>query len=194
MENNTEEKKTPSKNSSISLASSVLVLFNGIFTAYVVNFKPKIGEYHIRLCSALGVLLALFTVWTVVWCIRSLKKGEGSKTMLVLLIALALLMGITWTYTAALHYYKDFIGGSRTVTTDSYLVVHDNLHFLDNEGNEVRLTIPKDTASELWAKENYEYDYENNLLKYYDKITVTYFPESKVIISVSAGGQHGDNF
>lgn len=185
MENNTEEKKTSSKNSLISLASSVLVLFNGIFTAYVVNYKPKIGEYHIWLCSALGVLLALFTVWTVVWCIRSLKKGEGSKTMLVLLIVLALLMGIMWTY-IAVPYYKDFIGGSRTVTTDSYLVVRDYLHFLDNEGNEVRLTIPEDTASELWAKENYEYDYENNLLKYYDKITVTYFPESKVIIGIKA--------
>lgn len=82
MENNTEEKKTSSKNSLISLASSVLVLFNGIFTAYVI-VNPKIGEYHIWLCSALGVLLALFTVWTVVWCIRSLKKGEGGKTMLV---------------------------------------------------------------------------------------------------------------
>lgn len=80
------------------------------------------------------------------------------------------------------------------MTTDSYLVVRDYLHFLDNEGNEVRLTIPEDTASELRAKENYEYDYENNLLKYYDKITVTYFPESKVIISISAGGQNGNNF
>ena len=130
MGNNTDEKKS-SKNSSISLASSVLVLFNGIFTAYVVNYKPKIGEYHVWICSALGVLLALFTVWTVVWCIRSLKKGGGSKTMLVLLIVLALLMGIMWTY-ISVPYYKDFIGGSRTVTVDSYLEVHDSLYFLDD--------------------------------------------------------------
>ena len=80
-------------------------------------------------------------------------------------------------------YYKDLIGGSKTVTTDSYLVVWDNLYFLEDDGNEIKLTIPTDKASEFRAKENYEYDFENNLLKYYDKITVTYFPNSKVIIS-----------
>ncbi len=69
--------------------------------------------------------------------------------------------------------------------TDSYLVVVDHLYFLDDEGNEVTLTITKDTANELRANENYEYDSENNLLKYYDKMTVTYFPESNVIVSIS---------
>lgn len=74
------------------------------------------------------------------------------------------------------------------MTTDSFLVVFDELYFLDNNGDKVNLTIPGDTADELWAKENYEYDHENNLLKYYDKMTAVYFPESGVIISVSAEG------
>ena len=49
-----------------------------------------------------------------------------------------------------------------------------------------RAKIPNDTASEFRSKENYEYDYVNNLLKYYDTITVTYYPNSGVIIDLSS--------
>lgn len=186
---NTDKKKhNQSANSSTPLALSVLMLFNGVFSVYVVNYKPKTGEWHLWLCSGLGVLLAVLTVSVVVWGVKQLKKGRGSKKITVTVTVLAVLMGIMWTFTS-LPYYKDFICGSKTVTTDSWLVVIDELYFLDDEGDTVILTIPSDTAKEFREKENYEYDYENNLLKYYDKITVTYFPESKVIISTSAEGQ-----
>lgn len=189
MGNNTDEKKhNQSANSSAPLALSVLMLVNGVFSVYVVNYNPKIGEWHIWLCSGLGVLLAVLAVSVVVWGVKQLKKGRGIKKITVAVTVLAVLMGIMWTFTS-LPYYKDFIGGSKTVTTDSWLVVIDKLYFLDDEGDTVILTIPTDTAKEFRAKENYEYDYDNNLLKYYDKITVTYFPESKVIISTSAEGQ-----
>lgn len=183
---NTEEKRAP-KYVQISLVCSGLVILNGVFSAYVVNYKPKVGEYHIWLCSALGVLLLLFTVWAVAVCVKLLKDGGVGRGLTVAVMTLAILMGIMWTYTA-IPYYRDIIGGSTTVTTDSFLVVFDELYFLDNNGDKVNLTIPGDTADELWAKENYEYDHENNLLKYYDKMTAVYFPESGVIISVSAEG------
>lgn len=183
---NTEEKRAP-KYVQISLVCSGLVILNGVFSAYVVNYKPKVGEYHIWLCSALGVLLAVYTAWVVAVCVRLLKDGGAGRGLTVAVMTLAVLMGIMWTYTA-IPYYKDIIGGSTTVTTDSFLVVFDELYFLDNNGDKVNLTIPGDTADELWAKENYEYDHENNLLKYYDKMTAVYFPESGVIISVSAEG------
>lgn len=183
---NTEEKRAP-KYVQISLVCSGLVILNGVFSAYVVNYKPKVGEYHIWLCSALGVLLLLFTVWAVAVCVKLLKDGGVGRGLTVTVMTLAILMGIMWTYTA-IPYYRDIIGGSTTVTTDSFLVVFDELYFLDNNGDKVNLTIPGDTADELWAKENYEYDHENNLLKYYDKMTAVYFPESGVIISVSAEG------
>lgn len=185
MGNNIDENKKSSNNSMITLMSSLLVLLNGIFTAYVLNYKPKTGEYHIRICSLLGMIITLYTVWVVVWCVRQLKRGAGGKPMTAVLMAISVLMGVMWTY-YSLPYYKDLIGGSKKVTTDSYLVVYDDLYFLDNEGNKVQLTISKDTAEEFRAKENYEYDYENNLLKYYDKITVAYYPESGVIISTLA--------
>ena len=186
--NSDEKKHNQSANSSTPLALSVLMLINGVFSVYVVNYKPKIGEWHLWLCSGLGVLLAVLTVSVVVWGVKQLKKGRGSKKITITITVLAILMGIMWTFTS-LPYYKDFIGGSKTVTTDSWLVVIDRLYFLDDEGDTVILTIPTDTAKEFRAKENYEYDYDNNLLKYYDKITVTYFPESKVIISTSAERQ-----
>lgn len=187
MENNTDENRKTSNNSIITLMSSMLVLLNSIFTAYVLNYKPKTGGYHIWICSFLGIIVMLFTVWVVVVCVRLLKRGEGSKKLTAALMVISVLMGVMWTYTS-LPYCKDLLGGSKTVTTDSYLVVYDDLYFLDNEGNKAELTIPEDTAREFRAKENYEYDFENNLLKYYDKITVTYYPESKVIISALAEG------
>ena len=67
MENNTEKKA--SKYGLISLVCSLMVLLNSVFSAYMVNYKPKVGEYHIWLCSALGVLLAVYTVWVVAVCV-----------------------------------------------------------------------------------------------------------------------------
>lgn len=183
MKNNTEKKA--SKYGLISLVTSGLALFNGVFSAYTVNYKPKVGGYHIWLCSAIGVVFAVFTVWAVIMCVRLLKNGGAGRGLTAAAMVIVALMGIMWTYTA-IPYYKDIMGGSKTVITDSFLVVHDTLYFLDNEGGRVSLTIPTDTAGELRAMENYEYDKENNLLKYYDKMTAVYFPESGVIISVSA--------
>lgn len=105
MGNNTKEKKA-SKNSLIFLVTSLLALLNGVFSAYVVNYKPKIGEYHIWFCSALGVLLVLFTVWAVAVCVKLLKDGGVGRGLTVTVMTLAVLMGIMWTYTA-IPYYKD---------------------------------------------------------------------------------------
>lgn len=183
MENNTEKKA--SKYGLISLVCSLSALFNGVFSAYVVNHKPKVGGYHIWLCSAIGAVFAAFTVWAVITCVKQLKNGGAGRGLTAAAMVIVALMGIMWTY-MTVPYYKDLIGGSTTVTTDSFLVVFDELYFLDNNGDKVSLTIPADTAEELRAMENYEYDHENNLLKYYDKMTAVYFPESGVIISVSA--------
>lgn len=186
--NSDEKKHNQSANSSTPLAISVLALINGVFSVYVANYKPKIGEWHIWLCSGLGVLLAVITVSVVVWGVEQLRKGRGSKKITIAVTALAVLIGIMWT-DISIPYYKDIIGGSKTITTDSWLVVIDKLYFLDDEGNTVNLTIPTDTAKEYREKESYEYDHDNNLLKYHDQITVTYFPESKIIISTSTERQ-----
>jgi len=71
-----------------------------------------------------------------------------------------------------------------TLKTNSYLAINDKLYFLDRNGNKVTLNIPGETASEFRLNENYEYDYENNLLKYYNLITVTYYTNSGVIIDL----------
>ena len=182
MNNDAEEKNTSSVNSSLSFVISGTMLLNAVFSAYVVNYKPKIGFHHIWICSALGVLLTVFSVWGVVQCVNLLKKNTDNKKITAFFLVFVVLVFALWI-DSTFPYYKDLIGGSKTVTTDSYLVVWDNLYFLEDDGNEIKLTIPTDKASEFRAKENYEYDFENNLLKYYDKITVTYFPNSKVIIS-----------
>ena len=126
--------------------------------------------------------MVVFSVWVIIMCIRMLKGKKGKKgyniTLLILAIAL-LIMGAD----SALPYCKDFIAGSKTVTTDKYLIIKDDLHFLDDNGNEVEMKISEDTARLFRSKENYEYDSENNLLHYYDSITVTYFPNSKTIVS-----------
>ena len=188
MNNDAEEKNISSVNSSLPpVIFSGMLLLNGVFSAYVGNYKPKIGFHHIWICSALGVLLTVFSVWGVVQCVTLLKKSTDNKKLTAIVLVVVVLVFALWIGTA-FPYCKDLIGGSKTVTTDSYLVVLDNLYFLNDDGDEIKLTIPTDTASEFRAKDNYEYDFENNLLKYYDKITVTYFPNSKVIISALSEG------
>ena len=178
--------KDQSKNDSLPFVLPILMLVNGVFSVYVFNYKPKIGEWHLWLCIGLDILLILLTAAVVLWGVKQLKKG--GKKIAVAVMVLAVLMGIMWTY-ISIPYYKDLIGGNKTITTDSWLVVMDRLYFLDDEGDTVILTVPSDTAKEFREKENYEYDYENNLLKYYDKITITYFPKSGIIVSTSATGQ-----
>lgn len=180
MKNN--DNKTP-KSGSLSLMCSILVLFNGIFSTYVLNYNPKIGEYHIWLCSILGVLLAAFTVFVIIWCVKLIKRNDTGKKIIICIITLVAFAGVMWTHTAW-PYYKDIINGSKIVITDSYLVASDKLYFLDDGGNEVDLPVSEDISNELRARENYEYIEETNLIKYYDKITITYFPESKVIINI----------
>ena len=77
MNNDAEEKNTSSVNSSLSFVISGTMLLNAVFSAYVVNYKPKIGFHHIWICSALGVLLTVFSVWGVVQCVNLLKKKYG---------------------------------------------------------------------------------------------------------------------
>jgi len=180
MKNNNDK---VSKSGLISFMCSVLALINGIFSAYVLNHNPKIGEYHIWLCSILGVLLVIFTVFIIIWCIKLLKGNDASKRIIICIVMLAALTGVMWTHTVW-PYYKDIMGGSKIVITDSYLVASDKLYFLDDSGNEVYLPVSEDISNELRNRENYEYIVETNLIKYYDKITITYFPESRVIISI----------
>lgn len=187
MGDKSEEKNVSTSYSRVPLVMTVMIFLNGVFSAYVVNYKPKIGVHHIWICSALGVLLTVFLLWGIVECVNSLKKHENNKKYTIFVLIFVVLVFILWIG-STVPYYKDLINGSETVTTDSYLVVRDKLYFLNNDGDEVDLIIPTDTAREFRAKENYEYDNEKNLLKYYDKITVTYFPDSKVIISALAEG------
>ena len=171
----------------ISIALMGMMIFNAVNSAYIINFKPKTGTYHIWICSALGALMVLFSVWVSILCIRMLKGKKRKKgyniTLLILSVAL-MVMGTD----SAFPYCKDFIVGSKTVTTDKYLIIKDDLHFLDENGNEVEIKIPDETAKIFRSKENYEYDSENNLLCYYDSITITYFPNSKVIVSTFPKG------
>ncbi len=51
-------------------------IFIAINSAYVINYKPKVGSYHIFLCAAFGILLVLFSVWAIINCIIILRKKE----------------------------------------------------------------------------------------------------------------------
>ena len=181
MENNYSPKNS-NRGSFVLLGISI---FNAILSSYVINYKPKIGTYHIWLCSAIGVAIVIFSIWAIIFCVGLLKRKEGKKGLnivLLMLTVLLLILGVEST----LPYCKDVIGEKTTVKTNSYLAINNKLYFLDGSGNEVTLNIPSETASEFRSHENYEYDYENNLLKYYNSITVTYYPNSGVITDLSS--------
>ena len=56
---------------------------------------------------------------------------------------------------------------------------------MDENNNKISLTIPTEKAQEFRSNENYEYDSVNNLLKYYNSITITYYPNSGTIVDLS---------
>ncbi len=161
----------------------LMPIFLAINSAYVVNYKPKVGSYHIYLCTIFGILLVLFSVWAIVNCVIILRKKERKNPVIILLI-LTILLSILGT-TSTFPYFEDCFEGSKTITTNSYLVVNDKLYFLDENNNEVSLAIPTEKAKEFRSNENYEYDSVNNLLKYYNPITVTYYPNSGTIVELS---------
>ena len=118
MKHDSDNKTTSSYGNMASLISSVLMLLNGVFSAYVLNYKPKIGEYHIWLCTILGVLLALTTILGIIWCIQQFRKDRCAPKLTIVLLVLVILMGGMWTR-VALPYYKDLAGNSKTVVTDN---------------------------------------------------------------------------
>ena len=168
----------------LNLLPSLMSILIAINTAYVINYKPKIGSYHIYLCTIFGIVLVLFSVWSIVNCIIIFRKKE-KRNFAVILLIITIFLFMTGTY-STLPYCKDFFKGSKTITTYDYLVVIDKLYFLDDDNNEVSLVIPTEKANEFRSNENYEYDSENNLLKYYNSITVTYYPNSGTIINLSS--------
>lgn len=167
-----------------NLLPGLLSIFIAIYSAYVINYKPKVGSYHIFLCIAFGILLVLFSIWAVVNCIIFLIKKKERKIIISLLLIMTICLLIFGTIDS-FPYCKDLFEGSKTITTDSYLVISDQLRFLDENNNEVKLIIPAEKAEEFRSNENYEYDFANNLLNYYDPITVTYYPNSGTIVDLS---------
>ncbi len=181
MTNNNDE--TARSGAEVSLMCWILLIFNCIFSTYVLKYNPKIGEYHVWLCLVLGVLYAFVTVFIIVWGIKRLIRNKSGKRIIIGVIILAAFAGVMWTHTVW-PYYKDVIGGSKKVITDSYLVASDKIYFLDNAGKEVYLPISEDISRELKNRESYEYNVKTNLIRYYRDITIVYYPESRVIISI----------
>ena len=112
-----------------------------------------------------------------------LIKKEGKKGYIITVLILTFLLFVMGA-DSTLPYYRDILRGSKSVTMSSYLVIRENLSFLDDEGNGVTIKIPEDKAYELREKEAYEYDQENNLLKHQDSVTITYYPNSKVLLKI----------
>ena len=159
----------------------ILPVFVAVNSAYIINYKPKIGVRHVWICSAIEAAAVIFSVWAVMVCVGALRRKTVRKRISVCWLIATISM-MTLVTISALPYFKDLWCGTRTVTTDSYLAVRDNLYFRDNDGKEVVLKIPEGTAEEYRSRENSGFDPENGLLKHDDTVTVTYFPNSGVIV------------
>ncbi len=178
-----EKNRKEKTNLMISLQLIGLAVFNAVHSAYMINYKPKIGAYHVWMCTVIGLMIIVFCAWSIISSVKILMAGGRKRGYIISVIVLAsllLVMGVDST----LPYCKDLMENSRSITVDSYLVIRDHLSFQDDAGKNVTIQIPADKADELRAKENYEYDQKNNLLKYYDSVTITYYPNSKVLLEI----------
>lgn len=182
------EKKWHENIDKASIIQLITLILMPICSAYIINYKPKIGVIHVWLCSAFGVVLVAFSIWAIVVCSVMLKKKEGKKgpnIALILLMLITLTMGVS----VSSRYCKDLINGSTTITTNKYMAVMDVLYFQKEDGAKERLLVLKKTASELMPKDNDEFDSESNLFIHQDPISVTYYPNSKIIVKI----EHSEN-
>lgn len=163
----------------ISYALPVLSALIAADTAYITN-TIKVGAYHIWLCAGLSVLAMLAVTGMIVWCIRMLRIDKPTWKFTAAVMVLTILLGAMW-FPDSVSFFRDIASGSRTVTTDSYLVASKHLYFLDEDGAEVTLRLPEETAAAFRNNENYAYDAELNQLRYYRPISVTYYPNSGII-------------
>lgn len=172
-----EKEKKASAFSFIPIGISVFIAVN---ETYLNRYQPKVGAYHLYLCSAFGILLVVFMIAAAILIIADMRKkarNPGINIGLLILTVFVLFLGIT----EALPYWKDIFAGNRQVTTGSYLVIKDKLTFLD-EGAEVTVKIPGDKAEEYRSRESIGYDKENNLLIHKEPVSVSYYPNSHVLI------------
>ena len=178
-----EKNRKERTNQTTSLQLIRLTVLNAVHSAYIINYNPKMGKYHVWLCSFIGLMIIVFCIWSAINSFRMLIKKESPKGYIIIVLILTFLLFVMGA-DSTLPYYKDILGGSQTVTMSSYLVIRENLSFLDDKGNGVTIKIPEDKAYELREKEAYEYDQENNLLKHQDYVTITYYPNSKVLLEI----------
>ena len=180
--------KNETKAASTDKVSTLLliqIICNSVFISYLSRI-PKIGGYHIIIGTVLSILISLLSLFVVIRCIQILKSNKERRFFPAAVLGLALLAAV-FMIPSALSYCKDLAGGNKTVTTERYLVSGDTLYFLD-DGQKVSLILPKETAEALRTAKSSEYDSENNLLVYAEPVTVTYSPNNKIIVSVSAAG------
>ena len=57
-----------------------LLILNAVFSAYVLNYTPKIGAFHLAICTAFGLVLVVFSIFAAVKCISMLIKKKGKST------------------------------------------------------------------------------------------------------------------
>ncbi|MBQ5417919.1 MAG: hypothetical protein IIU25_02780 [Oscillospiraceae bacterium] len=60
-----------------------LSVFYAVISAYVVNYRLKIGTYHVWLCSAVGAAAVVFSVWAIILCAGLLIRKKGKKGYIV---------------------------------------------------------------------------------------------------------------
>ena len=178
-------KKTEKNSTVLRELSPVYLLFiisNAVYSAYVLNYTPKVGAVHVWLCAGIGVLMVLFTLWAGARCVRLLIRSKAQRMLATLYLGCVVLGFVLWM-PATCSYWADLAGGSKTVTTDRYLPVSGDLYFADENGQRQKLTLPDAMFAVCRENESDAYDAEENCLIYTKKITVTYYPRSKVVVS-----------
>ena len=178
-------KKTAKSSTVLGDLSSVYLPFiicNAVYSVYVLNYTPKVGAVHVRLCAGIGGLMVLFTLWAVICCIRLIVRSKAQRVLTVFFLGGVVLGFLLWL-PATCSYWADFVNGSRTVTTDRYLPVSGDLYFTDEDGQRQKLTLPDAMFAVCRENENNAYDAEENYLIYSQKVKLIYYPHSKVIVS-----------
>lgn len=61
-----EKNRKERTNQTTSLQLIGLTVLNAVHSAYIINYNPKMGKYHVWLCSFIGLMIIVFCIWSAI--------------------------------------------------------------------------------------------------------------------------------
>ncbi len=189
VENEEKIELTAKEKKLVNISEWIYTAFILLFGVEQILFRKREISPNLYLWSNLLLILAgimVLIVYMVIYftCLRKIKKYFAQYTTLAVLM---LFMNILHIWGVGIDCTADLIGGTKIVTTNEYIAHRDGTLYIYDNGEDIKLDIPKKTA--ILLQENQDYGItEQGLLIYENTVTVEYYPGTQLTAKVEYNG------